>query len=90
VEAFIIVKPTAPSKELSALLDEPPELLLLLLLLDVLLAVALGVENSAVVVAASAVADVLAWLVNQFWSCVKNDAELLMTHALDWTLGLTP
>jgi hypothetical protein len=53
VEAFINVRPTGPSSELSALevapLDE--------LLLD---AAELGVEKSAVVVAASAVALVLA------------------------------
>jgi hypothetical protein len=54
VDAFINVRPTGPSSELSALevapLDE-------LLLLD---AAELGVEKSAVVVAASAAALVLA------------------------------
>jgi hypothetical protein len=82
VEAFIIVRPMEPSSELSALLVALFELLLLLVLLlppvllDVLVALALGVENKAVVVAASALALADAWLVNQLWSCEKNDVAV--------------
>jgi hypothetical protein len=67
VDAFISVVPNAPSSELSALVT-----LLLPTVFELLLALELGVENSAVVTADDA-ADELACAVNQLWSCWKND-----------------